>query len=150
VTEVRRNLPLGMPRPQPSRLDAGFWDAAREGRLAVQRCSACGSHRFPPTESCYACQSMDSTWHTLPGTGTVASFVWLCQPPGLANAGEGPYNVALVQLDGTQGEPVRMLSNVVDAWVVDDLAVGQAVHLECVDVGDAVLPCFRCSPSVDA
>ena len=54
------------------------------------------------------------------------------------------YNVVLVELDGTEGDPVRMGSNVLDAWNTDDLYVGQAVALACVPLGDGIgLPCFR-------
>ena len=54
------------------------------------------------------------------------------------------YNVAFVELDGTEGDPVRMASNVLDAWNPDDLYVGQAVELACVPLGDGIgLPCFR-------
>jgi len=58
------------------------------------------------------------------------------------------YNVALIQLDGTSGdEPVRLLSNILDAWDIGDLTVGQPVWLECVKVGIATLPCFRANPA---
>jgi hypothetical protein len=49
-----------------------------------------------------------------------------------------------VTLDGTEGEPVRILSNVVNAWGPDDLRVGQTVEVVGVPFADGVtLPCFR-------
>ena len=52
--------------------------------------------------------------------------------------------MVFVELDGTEGDPVRMASNVLDAWKEDDLYVGQAVELSCVPLGDGIgLPCFR-------
>jgi uncharacterized OB-fold protein len=74
----------------------------------------------------------------------VASFVWLPHL-GRSDDGDGPrhYNVALIALDGTHGEPVRMLSNVVDARDIGELSVGDHVELECVVVGEATLPCFH-------
>jgi hypothetical protein len=52
--------------------------------------------------------------------------------------------VAIVELDGTEGDPVRLASNVLDAWELGDLRVGERVALECVPLGDGIgLPCFR-------
>lgn len=139
------NLPIGMPPPEPSQLDIGFWSAAAEGRLVVQQCASCGNHRFPPTESCYSCQSLDWTWSELSGQGWILSYVWLPQSEPKSAGAQSHYNVALIRLDGTQGEPVRMLSNIVDAWKIGDLEVGMAVELECITVGRSSLPCFRLS-----
>ena len=139
------NLPVGMPPPQPTALDAGMWAAAAEGRLDVQRCSDCGAHRYPPSETCYRCRSEAWLWDTLPGTGVVASYVWI--PDRARPAADGApqlYNVAVVALDGTEGDPVRIVTNVVDAWELGDLEVGQRVELTCVPVADGIgLPCFR-------
>lgn len=95
-------------------------------------------------ESCYECGSPEVEWSTLPGTGVVATYVWLPHAVSGEGAPEGFYNVTVVQLDGTTGDPVRMLTNVVDAYEIDDLEVGQLVELECVSLDDNVgLPCFR-------
>ena len=54
--------------------------AAARGRLDVQQCVNCGTHRFPPTEGCYACSSLDWRWDTLQGTGRVYSYIWVHDP----------------------------------------------------------------------
>jgi len=68
-------LPPELPLPPVNGTNAGFWKAASEGRLDVQQCRACGAHRHPPTEGCYRCASLDWAWDTLPGTGTVFTFL---------------------------------------------------------------------------
>jgi uncharacterized OB-fold protein len=71
------------------------------------------------------------------------SFVWL--PHAVTGSEEdGCYNVAVIELDGTAGDPVRMLSNVVDAWAPGDLEVGERVQVECIRLSETVgVPCFR-------
>lgn len=139
------NLPSGMPAPVLAPINEGMWRAAGEGRLDVQRCIGCGAHRYPPADGCYRCGSLEWQWSTLAGTGTVYTYMWVPDARRSAEQiGEVLYNVAVVELDGTEGDPVRMASNVVDAWNPGDLFVGQAVELACVSLGDGIgLPCFR-------
>jgi uncharacterized OB-fold protein len=139
------NRPSTAPPPVVAPINEGMWRAAAEGRLDVQRCAKCGAHRYPPTDACYRCDAVEWEWSTLPGTGTVYTFVWI---PDAARSAEQERevlsNVVIVELDGTEGEPVRIMSNVLDAWEIGDLRVGQRVELDCVPLGDGVgLPCFR-------
>lgn len=136
-------LPRGLPLPPVNRTNAGFWRAAAEGRLDVQRCTACGSHRHPPTEGCYRCRSLDWEWHTLPGTGRVFTYTWVVQALHPAVEAAAPYNVSVVEVDGTDDEPVRLVTNVVDATEAT-LWAGVAVTLACDRLDDEIgLPRFR-------
>jgi uncharacterized protein len=134
-----------MPPPVVAPINEGMWRSAAAGRLAVQRCANCGAHRYPPADGCYRCGSLDWEWADLPGTGVVYTYIWV---PDRARSAEQDrlvlYNVAVVTVDGTEGDPVRILSNVVDAWHPDDLEVGQAVELSPVEFEPGLaLPCFR-------
>jgi uncharacterized protein len=144
-TAADLNRPSGMPLPVIVPLNEGMWRAAGEGRLDVQRCTSCGAHRYPPTDGCYRCGSLGWEWSTIPGTGSVYTYIWAVDRARSAKEGrEVFYNMVVVELDGVDGDPVRMTSNVVDAWAPEDLEVGQRVELECVPVADGVtLPCFR-------
>ena len=136
-------LPEGLPLPPVDRTNAGFWRAAAEGRLDVQRCTACGAHRHPPTEGCYRCRALERGWDTLPGTGQVFTYTWVVQPLHPAVEEVAPYNVSVVEVDGTEGEPVRLVTNVVDA-TAETLEVGAAVSLACEHLTEDVgLPRFR-------
>jgi uncharacterized protein len=136
-------LPAGLPLPPVDRTNAGFWRAAAEGRLDVQRCSACGAHRHPPTEGCYRCRSLEWAWETLPGTGRVFTYTWVVQPLHPAVEAVAPYNVTVVEVDGTDGEAVRLVTNVVDASPAT-LRVDAEVTLACDRLADDVgLPRFR-------
>jgi uncharacterized OB-fold protein len=134
-----------MPDPVVAPVNEGMWRAAADGRVSVQRCIACGAHRYPPTDGCYRCSSLEWEWSTLPGTGTVYTYTWIPdRTRASGQAREVHYNVSIVTLDGTEGDPVRILSNVVDASEIGDLHVGQAVVPAFVPFGENLaLPCFR-------
>jgi hypothetical protein len=131
-------------RPGFDALTAGFWEAAQDRRLAVQRCISCGAHRHPPTAVCYRCQSPEWTWDTLSGLGAVFTFVWVDSSVDPALADTVPYDVCIIELEGTEGDPVRMTTNVVGV-TKETLVVGLPVEVdfESVDDGNALLPIFR-------
>lgn len=120
-----------------------FWDAARAGRLVMQRCTSCGHVRYPISAVCPRCLRSAAEWIDLSGRGSVLSFVVFQRAYNPAWAERVPYNVALVQL----AEGPRMFSNIVgipnDAIVVG-MAVG--VVFEPVSGTDVVLPRFTPSP----
>jgi uncharacterized protein len=143
----RVNRPGGMPAPVVTPVNEGMWRAAAVDQLAVQRCLDCGAHRYPPGDGCYRCASLRWEWDRLPGTGVIYSYIWVPDRKRAAAGEGGCYNVAVVTLDGTEGEPVRVLSNVVNAWDAADLRVGQVVEVVGVPFADGLaLPCFRTVP----
>jgi len=129
-----------LPAPGWSPLTEGHWTAARDGRFVVQRCSDCGAHRWPPAWACYRCQSRQWEWSDLPGTGSVFSYTWADARP----VPDSPlYNIAVVELDGTEGEPVRVLSRVLDVDK-DSLCCDLSVEVVFEPFDDEVsVPMFR-------
>ena len=97
------------PVPRPSPESVPYWKAAREHRLVIQRCDACGQFWFPPSQSCPHCLASDFTWTPVSGRGKVFSFVTYHRVYHPAFAKEVPYVVALVELD----EGPRLLTNIV-------------------------------------
>ena len=65
------------PRPEPivHPDTADFWAGLEAGELRVQRCRACGTHRFPFAPVCHVCGSFELSWEALPPIGTVATAV---------------------------------------------------------------------------
>lgn len=139
------NRPSAVPDPVAVPTNEGLWRAASEGRLELQMCSECGTHRYPPGATCWRCGSLEWQSSVLPGTGTIYSYSWVPDRARSAEAGrEVVYNVAIVELDGVVGGPLRMMSSVVDAWAQGDIEVGSAVEMVGIPVSDGVaLPCFR-------
>jgi len=97
------------PLPRPAPESVPYWEAAREHRLVIQRCNACGKFWFPPSRSCPHCLAADFAWTPVSGTGKVFSFVTFHRVYHPAFAKEVPYVVALVEL----AEGPRLLTNIV-------------------------------------
>jgi uncharacterized protein len=121
----------------PPEESEAFFEAAREGRLLIQRCTSCGEHQFYPRKVCTHCGDASVEWVEASGRGTVHTYTVIHRGiPGWLE--DGPYVAAVIDLD----EGVRMTTNIVDA-PPEDVAVGMAVEVTFVDEGKYVLPRFR-------
>jgi uncharacterized OB-fold protein len=87
------------PLPHPTHDTAPFWEGCAAGELRVQRCDACGHHRFPPAPLCPRCWSRDATWVRCGGGATLRSAVTFHQLYHPAFADVLPYTVGIVELD---------------------------------------------------
>ena len=126
------------PIPRPSPESEPFWAAAKEHKLKIQKCTACGNHWFPPAAHCPECQSAEHEWIEASGKGRVFSFVTYQRLYNKGWEGEIPYVVALIELE----EGPRMLSNLTG---IDpkDVACDMAVKVVFDDVTPEVtLPKF--------
>jgi uncharacterized OB-fold protein len=138
---TERWFPDEMPMPAVNAETVGWWEAAADHRLVVQRCSACGHMRHPPGPVCPCCRSSESEWSALDGTGTVYTYTIVRQAfiPSLQD--KIPYVVIAVELDGAQG--ARIVSNLVDVEP-EEVTVGMAVEVAWEDMGpELAVPRFR-------
>lgn len=127
------------PLPSINPLSRPYWDAARRHELVLQRCVACGRHRFPPSERCPACLDPGTEWVRASGRGRVWSWIRMWQRYFPSFDADIPYVVAYVELD----EGPRMMTALVDC---DPAAICCDLPVEVVfdDVTGAVtLPKFR-------
>ncbi len=92
------NAPDARPRPRADRVNRGYLDAWREGRLVLQRCLSCGILVFYPRPMCPGCWSTDLTWTESPGRGTVVSFTRIHRPNHPAFFDELPIVLAEIAL----------------------------------------------------
>jgi uncharacterized OB-fold protein len=97
-----------------------FWDAARAGELQLQRCASCEALRYPVSDICPTCLSLDARWEQMSGDGEVYSF-------GVFRHQDKPdwpvpYTVALIKL----AEGPTLISNVVGCKP-EDVRVGMPV-----------------------
>ncbi|MBN8963468.1 MAG: Zn-ribbon domain-containing OB-fold protein [Rhizobiales bacterium] len=116
---------------------AAYWQAAKNNKLMLRRCNACGEVHFMPRYLCPTCWSEDLEWFEARGKGKVHSFSIIRRASSAAYATRVPYVVALIDLD----EGPRMMSNIVGPDALD-IAIGDAVTLEFEERGDAKLPQF--------
>lgn len=128
------------PRPALDPDSTPFWQACREHRLIVQRCTQCGRTRFPPGPTCATCGAPDHDWIDASGRGRVFSWIVVRHPvPADVYAGEVPYVVALIELE----EGVRLVSNVIGC-APEAVAVDMPVEVMFDDrAGEVPLPKFR-------
>ena len=112
--------------------DRPMWDLLeRTGELHLQRCSGCGTWRYPPGPACPDCLSAEGEWLPVTGRGEILSWVifhrqYLPEYPA-------PYNVIAVRLD----EGPIMISNLVGD--PDGNPIGRRVGLQVARMADGVL-----------
>ena len=108
--------------------DNAFWfEAAREGRLAIQRCADCGSLRHPPSPACPSCRSF--TWDAVTASGRCTLHSWTVIHHPQDPAFTYPLAVGLVDLE----EGTRLVADIADVphgelEIGMDLEVGFSEH----------------------
>jgi len=129
------------PIPVPSETNAPYWEGARERRLVLQRCTACGWYNNPPRIICPQCQGESFEWSQVSGKGTIFSYTITYQTvtPGFSD--ELPYVIVHVGID-EQPECI-ITTNLVGPWNADTLDINLPVIVEFEDRGGATLPQFR-------
>ena len=132
------------PRPAPGAdpETEPYWKATHEGRLMVQRCTACGAHQLYPRWRCLRCRGQVE-WVDAGGGGTVYSFTVIRQNFSRSFRHLIPYVVALVDLD----EGPRLMTNLVGIEP-DDVRIGMRVRARFERVSeDASIPLFEPDPA---
>ena len=119
-------LPAGLPVPVPATdgLDAPFWEALAEHRVALQRCSACKRFQWGPEWICHRCLSFDMEWDDVEPRGRIFSWERVWHPPHPALRNACPYVVVLVELDRADG--VRLVGGF-DGDPMSAIAIGDSV-----------------------
>jgi len=118
-----------------------YWQAAREGRLSMQKCPACGFIRWTPQEECPECLELGGEWVDLSGDGTIWSFVVYRRAlnPDFPDV---PYTVVQVELAEGPIMAARLLNE------PEAARIGAGVRVVFTEVTDDVtLPNFELSPA---
>jgi uncharacterized OB-fold protein len=124
--------------PTPDDATQEWWDAARDGRLLVKRCSDCARAHFYPRPFCPYCWSENVGWEQASGRATLYTWSVVHSNDLPPFAKKVPYVAAIVDLD----EGPRMMTNVIDCDV-EALRVGMPLHVVFRAETDTVtLPCF--------
>ena len=111
----------------PDDLNKPFFDAANEGRLVVQCCTACDRLCFPPRPACDLCGSGDNmTWREVSGRGTIYNYGVVYDCPVASLKENLPFNLAAVQLEEDPG--ILMFSHL-PGTPADEVPVGAAVQV---------------------
>ena len=125
-----------VPKPTPDTLP--FWEAAKEGRLHIPRCRNCGPF-FYPRSHCPRCGSAQIEWFDASGRATLYSYVINHVPAAPGFEAEGPYVIAVVQLE----EGPRMMANIVGVPArPEELSLDMPLKVIFEPRGDMALPQF--------
>jgi uncharacterized protein len=106
-----RNIPdtppwMVLTGPSDDGLDRRHWEALRDGRLELQRCTDCATWVWAPRPICPACHSFAMGWEPVEPVGTIYSWTRTWQPFTPESTGHLPYVVVLVALPGAGGRRV--------------------------------------------
>lgn len=117
-----------------------FWTSGADGKLRIQRCSACRHWQHPPFPRCTVCGSEDVAPQVVSGRGTVATYTINFEPwyPGLAV----PFAFAAIELDE---QPQLYVFSNVDA-PIGEARIGMPVSVYFERDDDVWLPLFRPEP----
>ena len=107
---------MKIPSPPINPENKPFFDAAREGKLLLGKCSSCGGLHYYPRAICPFCAG-ETELVAAKGGGKLYSY-------SVMRRVAEPYAIAYVTLD----EGVTMLTNMVDCDL-DRLRIGDAVRL---------------------
>jgi uncharacterized OB-fold protein len=91
-----------------------YWEATREKRLLVQRCTRTGQYQFFPRPVSIATGTRDLEWVEVDGCGEIYSHTLTWRGHGVLR-GHEPYLVVLVRLD----VGVDVVSNLVGCGLQD-------------------------------
>ena len=131
----------------------GYFEAARQHKLVMKKCTACDLIRYPPGAGCPWCQSLEWTWQEVSGKGTIYTYEIIVHSiqPGFRDI--TPLPVIVVELDEQRGVPtpqegVRLIANLVDAQFQPEqeanVAIGKRVQVVFQDLSDDfTLPQFQ-------
>lgn len=125
--EVRKPLPI------PTAWSRPFWDAAKEHRLVLRKCSACGNIDHPPYLYCTACQADEHEWIEASGKGTLYAYAVNYFGVPFPFWDDMPYVLAMVDLQ----EGPRMISNIVQCDI-EKLENGMELEVVFEDVTDEI------------
>jgi uncharacterized protein len=114
------------PVPQPDGVSAGYWEAAYDARLAIQRCARCRRWYHPPVLACPQCRSRDLAFENVGGRGTIHQRVIVHQTKLEGFEASTPYSAATIELDEQPG--LYVVANLVDCRP-GEVEIGQRVRV---------------------
>lgn len=140
ATQFMRAKPK-RPIPVPNTLTQPFWEASKNGQLAIQRCQECGHYYHPPISVCTECYSGKLAFEPVSGKGRIHTRTIMYDPRIQGFAESVPFAVISVELDEQPG--LLFLCNLLDV-PAEEAIIGRRVEVAFEPMeGGFVLPQFR-------
>lgn len=129
------------PIPDPDPVSQPFFDAARQGRFVLPRCTSCNRVHWYPRLICPHCHSMEIEWFEASGEGRVHTFAVQHRAFG-GWADDTPFVTAYIDLN--EGDRMFTVLRGVDATKPETIAIGARVRVEFEAATDDVhIPFWR-------
>mgnify|MGYP002637410185 CR=1 FL=1 len=129
------------PIPVPDEWTAPFWQAAKQGVLALQRCQRCQHFQHPPYATCVNCMVNDLAFEPVRGQGAIYAYTIMYHAGDKRFAGAIPYASIIVELDDAPG--ALLAGNLLEAEYTE-AKVGRRVEVIFEPLNeDITLPQFR-------
>ncbi|MFN8558011.1 MAG: OB-fold domain-containing protein [Dehalococcoidia bacterium] len=129
------------PVPVPNEDNAPYWEGARQRRLVLPRCTACGQYYARPRIVCAVCHGEQFAWTPVSGRGVIHSYTVVHQTTSPGFQDELPYVIVHVTI-AEQPECV-VTANLIGVFDADRLTIDLPVVVDFEDRGDQTLPQFR-------
>ncbi|WP_158409762.1 Zn-ribbon domain-containing OB-fold protein [Gordonia sp. KTR9] len=126
-------------KPVRSPVADEFYGHFAQGKIALQRCSACNSWIHIPREMCFRCGSLNLKWDECSGRAELFTWTDTALAPLPVLAEDVPFVVGLVQLEEGP-RVVSRLVNVADVELTPGLKL--KVRFDEVD-GDTMIATFE-------
>lgn len=114
-------------------IEKPYWEAAREHRLVLQKCTHCGHVRYPIGPLCPECLSTEASWQEMSGEGKVHNYVVYHKGWTDYLKTKTPYAVVQVEL----AEGPRLTTNILGVQA-PDVRIGMPVEVAFEDVTDTI------------
>jgi len=132
----------GKPIPEPSELASPYWEAARAGRLEIQRCRTCHRWIHFPDVRCPWCGATELAFEPVSGHGVVSTFTLVHRTFVAGFDDEVPYAVGWIDL--VEQEGLRVFADLVDIAAAADVGIGLEVEVTFTErAGWGLIPSFR-------
>jgi uncharacterized OB-fold protein len=131
----------GKPLPEITAQTRPFWDAAKAGKLVMQKCGRCGTLNFFPKPWCIECGSRELAWTEVRPQGSVYSYTVaykvMMNFPGWKD--DLPLVMCIIDLD----DGARMYGQLTGC-APEKVCIGMRVAAYFEDVSaEAAIPKFR-------
>jgi len=134
-SKVTRPIPVSNEWTKP------FWDAAKRGVLALQRCQICKHFQHPPYATCVSCMATDLAFEPVSGKGAIYAYTIMYHTGDKRFASVVPYASIIVELDDAPG--ALLAGNLLGASYTE-AKVGRRVEVIFEPLNDDItLPQFR-------
>ena len=132
------------PLPYADEISAPFWEAAHQGQLLIQRCTACRHWIHAPVLACPACGCETLSFESVSGRASIYSWTILHTAPAPGFRNRLPLVIGIVELEEQKG--LLMAANIVDTpieklrlglklrvlfeWLTDEITLPQFTAAE--------------------